>query len=69
MSKIFTLVDDLRTCYETKYPFADDWAKASNSEKKNLCENIRKSLVKYVNSSEYSFIDIAYHIKKEQEGN
>jgi hypothetical protein len=69
MSKIFTLANDLRTCYETKYPFADDWAKASYSTKKSLCENIRKSVINYVNSSEYSFIDIAHQLIKEHEGN
>ena len=68
MSKIFAIVEDLRNCYESKYPFADDWAKASHSEKANLCESVRKSLVNYVNSPEYAFIDIAYTYKKELQG-
>lgn len=58
MSKVFQIVEDLKTCYTTKAPFVEDYVKLNNKEREDLCADVRKSLINYVNSSEYNFSDI-----------
>jgi hypothetical protein len=58
MSKIFDLVRDLKLCYETKVPTAEEYVKLTEYEKRYLCNDIKTELVNYVNSKEYCFYDI-----------
>jgi hypothetical protein len=58
MSKTFQLIEDLHTCYRAKAPTVESYLKLSERERKNICGDIRQTLVKYVNSSEYTFNDI-----------
>ncbi len=62
MSKIFDIVQDLKACYEAKAPHVEDYVKLSYRERESMCSDVRKSLVNYVNSSEYCFLDIAKNL-------
>lgn len=62
MSKIFQLVDDLTSCYASKAPFAEDYIKITPNEKNQMCYEVRKALIDYVNSPEYAFSDIAKNL-------
>jgi len=58
MSKIFGLVSDLKLCYETKAPTAEQYIKLSSQERKALCNDVRTAVVNYMKSDEYCFYDI-----------
>lgn len=62
MSKIFDIVRDLQVCYHEKTPYVEDYLKLSSVQRDALCSDVRKSLVNYVNSSEYCFLDIAKNL-------
>lgn len=58
MSKIFQLLTDLKLCYATKVPTAEEYVKLTEYERNLLCDDVRKALINYMNSDEYCFYDI-----------
>ena len=58
MSKIFQLISDLKMCYATKVPTAEDYVKLTDYERNYLCNDVRTALINYMNSDEYCFYDI-----------
>jgi len=58
MSKIIDLARDLKLCYETKVPTAEEYVKLTEYERKYLCNDVRTALLNYLNSKEYCFYDI-----------
>ena len=65
MSKIFSIIDDLHLCYQSQAPLVEDYAKLTSTDRAQLCLGVRKSLVDYVNSPEYTFKDIANNLLQE----
>lgn len=65
MSKIFSIIEDLNLCYSVKAPTVQDYEKLSYGEQSDLCKGVRQELIKYVNSSEYNFKDIASNLLEE----
>ena len=65
MSKIFHLINDLNLCYSTKARYVEDFLKLNQRDQNQLCGDVRKALVDYVNSPEYSFLDILQNIYRE----
>jgi hypothetical protein len=63
MSKIFSIIEDLQICYQANAPSAGDYDKLSSSEKYEMCREPKKALIKYVNSKEFNFKDIALNLQ------
>jgi len=55
MDQIFTMFDDLQTCYNLKVPSNEAYQKFSESEKKNLCLKLRQNLTNYLDSDSVLF--------------
>jgi hypothetical protein len=61
---VFNLITDLKSCYEAKAPKVENYVKLSSRERDNLCTEVRKTLINYVNSPEYSFYNVVKVLKE-----
>jgi len=55
MDQIFTMFDDLQSCFNLKVPSNDAYEKFSESEKNNLCLKLRQSITNHLNSDAVLF--------------
>ena len=55
MDKVFTLFEDLKTCYRLKVPTVNDFNNLNRNDKNNLCKKLRGEIITYLNSDESLF--------------
>jgi hypothetical protein len=55
MDQIFTMFDDLQTCYNLKVPSEEAYEKFSALEKNNLCLKLRQNITEYLSSDSVLF--------------
>lgn len=64
MDQIFTMFDDLQTCYNLKVESREAYKKMSYNEQNNLCLKLRQNLTNYLNSDAVLFEN---HLNQENE--
>lgn len=55
MDQIFTMFDDLKTCYRLKAPTVESYDKLKASEQNALCFKLREKIIDYLNSDKVLF--------------
>ena len=55
MDQIFTMFDDLQTCYNLKVPSNEAYNTLSETEKNSICLKLRQNITKLLNSDEVLF--------------
>jgi hypothetical protein len=55
MEQIFTMFDDLKTCYRLKVHDVDGYSNMKESEKNSLCGKLREKIINHLNSDAVLF--------------
>jgi len=55
MEQIFTMFDDLKTCYRLKVPDVDGYNNLRESQKNALCGKLRQKIIEHLSSDAVLF--------------
>jgi len=68
MDQIFTMFDDLKTCYSLKVPDVNGYMSLKDNEKGALCRKLREQIVDYLDSDKVLFENHLNNVVKEIKG-